>query len=169
MRRVIFLICTLTMILVLTGCGFHLRGSQGDDLSVNSVHVSSANAYGLLSRELESMLSARGIELVPASSAEYSIAILSENTSRRPVATSIDISVAEYELTLATKFQVTGANGDIVIAPTTLATERIYSFDRTSLVGNTEEEKLLGKEMRRDIVQQIIRRLASTLLTQNPT
>jgi outer membrane lipopolysaccharide assembly protein LptE/RlpB len=55
------------------------------------------------------------------------------------------------------------AAGKAVIEPTSVSTERIYRFDNASLVGNTEEEKLLNQEMRRDIASQIIRRIDATV------
>lgn len=55
--------------------------------------------------------------------------------------------------------------GESVIPLITLATERIYTFDRSSLVGSNEEETILLEEMRADLVLQIIRRLDATVRT----
>ena len=156
----------LVLGLVLTGiagCGFQLRDTQGFEISAKSLSVSATNLNSQFSQELKRMLTAQGVALVPVSGAEYLISILSERTTRRPVATSADISVSEYELRLETRFQLTNANGELLIGPTMLVTERIYSFDRSSLVGNTEEEELLTEEMRQDIASQLLRRLSARL------
>ena len=79
-------------------CGFHLRTAEGYNLDLESVHISATNAYGEFRRELEQILVGQGIEIVPESSAEYTINIKAEQLFRRPVATSGDISVSEYEL-----------------------------------------------------------------------
>ena len=154
---------SIVLVAMLCSCGFHLRGTQGFELNVRSVNVAAANAYGELSRELERSLRAQKIEVTSSSEAEYNIRIASERTSRRPVATSGDISVSEYEVQLTVSFEVFNAAAEVVIEPTTLVTERIYSFDQTSLVGNSEEEELLAEEMRRDLAGQILRRFGATL------
>jgi len=156
-------ITTFLLIIALAGCGFHLRGTQGYEIPAASVNVTATNLYSQFSRELERMLAAQGIELKPASGAEYSISILSERTTRRPVATSTDISVSEYELRLETQFKIDSTTGEALIRPTLLAAERIYSFDRSSLVGSSEEEEMLTEEMRRDIANQILRRFSAGL------
>ena len=160
----LLLVCSL---LGVTNCGFHLRGTQGFELTVSEVHVAAANSFGEFSRELERALENQGIRIAADPNAEYNIRILSERTNRRPVATSADITVAEYELRLETRFEVVDTAGKIVISPTTLVSERIYSFDRTSLVGASEEEELLKKEMRRDIAGQLLRRFSATLRNLN--
>ncbi|MBV1877430.1 MAG: hypothetical protein KUG79_07300 [Pseudomonadales bacterium] len=157
------LLLPLLMLLLVAGCGFHLRGSQGFDLQIESVSISAANAYGEFYKDLERTFKGRGVAVVVPANAAYRINIISERTKRRAVSTSADISVAEYELRLETSFQITDAEGESIIAPTQLIAERIYSFNRTSFVGNTEEEKILKKEMRRDIAGQLLRRFSATL------
>lgn len=157
---------SLILVFMVTGCGFHLRGSQGYELNVSRVHVSAANVRSEFSQELERALTARGIETVLSADAEYTIHISSTRTTRRAVAISADISVSEYELRMQTVFQVTAAGNVEVIPVSTLVTERIYSFNRSSLVGSSEEEKILKREMRRDVANQILRRFSATLRTR---
>ncbi|HJL60844.1 MAG TPA: LPS assembly lipoprotein LptE [Pseudomonadales bacterium] len=157
----------LLLLSALVGCGFHLRSTQGLEILAGNAHVSASNIYSPLTRELENMLVSQGVDLVPASSAEYTIRILTERTHRRPVATSGDISVAEYELMMTVSFQITDASGAVVLPTTTLVTERIYSFDTESFVGSSEEEEMLSEEMRTDIANRLLRRFASSLISQS--
>ncbi len=156
--------CLLLLLLhTLTGCGFHLRTIEGFNLDVESVHISATNAYGEFLRELERILSVQGIEIASKSRAEYTIHISSEQKFRRPVSTSGDITVSEYELRLEIVFQVAGQDGKVLIEPTMIVTEKIYSFDRSSFIGSSEEEKRLTEEMRRDIAGQLLRRFNASL------
>ena len=167
-NSVIRFITLLGVLLIVTGCGFHLRNSSAFELAVESMSVSSANAYSDFSREVERLVESRDIALVP-SGADYSVRIISENTSRRPVSTTADISVADYELRLEIQFSVSDDEGQSVIKPTTISTERIYSFDRTSLVGSSEEEQILIAEMRRDLAAQLLRRFSAVLRQDDQT
>jgi outer membrane lipopolysaccharide assembly protein LptE/RlpB len=91
------------------------------------------------------------------------IDIKSEQKFRRPVATSGDISVSEYELRLETVFEVASRDGTVLIQLARIVAEKIYSFDRNSLIGSSEEEKLLMGEMRRDVAGQLLRRFSASL------
>jgi len=46
-----------------------------------------------------------------------------------------------------------------VIPAVRVATERSYSFDNENLESSSEEEALLREEMRRDLSEQILRRV----------
>jgi outer membrane lipopolysaccharide assembly protein LptE/RlpB len=41
--------------------------------------------------------------------------------------------------------------------------ERVYSFDRGSFAGSSEEEAVLSREMQIDVIQQILRRVDAAL------
>lgn len=155
--RIFLYIIILSLV---SGCGFHLRGSQGVGLSIERIHVSGTNAYGDFVRELKRSLQSGGTEVVEASGdAPFSLRVMGENTTRRAVATTTDITVSEYELRMEVDFELLGTGGESLIEPTELVAERIYVFDRTSLVGSSEEEELLKEEMRRDLVRQMIQRV----------
>ena len=81
---VIRFIALFSMLSVLAGCGFALRNTAEFDLAVESMNISSANAYSDFSRELERLVESRDIALV-STGADYSVRVLSENTSRRPL------------------------------------------------------------------------------------
>lgn len=161
-NSIVRFITFFSVLSILVGCGFHLRNSSDFELAVESMSVSSANAYSDFSREIEGIIESRDVALVQ-SGADYSVRVLTENTSRRPVSTTADISVSDYELRLEIQFSIADVEGQMVIRPTAISTERIYSFDRTSLVGSAEEEQILIAEMRRDLAAQLLRRFSAVL------
>tara|TARA_R110002072_G_scaffold59158_5_gene150760 strand:+ start:31952 stop:32551 length:600 start_codon:yes stop_codon:yes gene_type:complete len=153
--------------LLLSSCGFQLRGSGGYDLSVESVSILASNSRSELADELEDTLKSIGVEVNPTNDAEYMIRLSSETTSRRPVASSGNITVSEYEVRVQAVFSVVSAQGKELIPDTALTAERIYSFDTSNFVGNAEEESVLVEEMRQDIAGQLVRRFSATLRNQN--
>ncbi len=94
---------------------------------------------------------------------EYALAVTAERLIRRAVATTRTISVSEYEIRLEVDLALSNRAAKELISPTTLATERIYTFDSGSLVGSREEETVLLEEMRADIALQILRRVNATV------
>jgi len=166
------LVLFLSLVLSLSSCGFQLRGSGGDgsagsiETTVNPIYLTVNNRYGDLHRQLQSTLADYGVEEVGRrQEAEYALAVIAERHTRRAVATTRTISVSEYEIRLEVEIQLTNQENKLLIPPTTLATERIYTFDSGSLVGSGEEEAVLLEEMRADIALQILRRVNASVRT----
>jgi len=169
------LVCSLCLLALssLMSCGFQLRGvegTEGYDFDLESIHISALNTRSEMVKILEDTLSNQGVDIVPKSDALYSLSLLSEITHRRPVATSGDISVSEYELSIEVRFQVLSESSQMLISPTSVIVEKIYSFDAGSLIGSSEEETQVVAEIRRDISGQISRRLyaAVRIESENP-
>ena len=163
MRSIVAGVAAVAFIVSMSGCGFHLRGMGGERSAIGEIHVSAANAHGEMQQQLERSLTEAGVNLVEAGKAHYSLRLLTERKTRRAVATTSDVKVAEYEIRFEVGFELTDAAGKSVISPTTVFAERIYRFDSASLVGNSAEEDLLDKEMRRDVASQIIRRVNASV------
>jgi LPS-assembly lipoprotein len=161
MRNRIFI---LLVSLGVAGCGFHLRGSNDFDLGLSEIHIVASDTYGDLQRMLTSAFTQAGVTVVTSpSDLAYSLSVSGERHSRRAVATTQTISVSEYELRLEVGVALINLSGEEVIPLSMLGTERIYTFDRGSLVGSIAEENLLLEEMRADLVNQIIRRVNASI------
>lgn len=154
----------IVLLSLVSGCGFHLRGSHGADLGVERIHVSGTNRHAEFVRELTRSLELRDTAVLTSEEeAPYSLRVLGENTTRRAVATTSDITVSEYELRMTVEFELLDTGGQQLIAPVELVAERIYAFDRQSLAGSSQEEDLLKEEMRRDLVRRMIQRVNATV------
>ena len=148
---------------LLASCGFQLRGSAGSAVELTALDVSATYAYGQLATEVERTLRQQGIAVNPDGGADYSLHLFDERATRRSVSTTNQVSVAEYMLMLTVDFELLDGAGDPVLPLTTISAERIYSYDRGSFVGNSEEEAMLSREMQADIIQQILRRIEATV------
>jgi len=153
----------IALVSALAGCGFQLRGSADSATVLTAFDVSATQTYGELVTNVERTLTQQGIAVNPKGGADYRLHLLGERATRRSVSTTNQVSVAEYVLLLAIDFQLFDRAGDQLLPLTTISAERIYSFDRGSFVGSSEEEALLGREMQADIIQQIFQRLDATL------
>ncbi|MBQ61251.1 MAG: hypothetical protein CMQ19_04155 [Gammaproteobacteria bacterium] len=156
---------TLLILLIcicITGCGFQLRGSGSFESALSTLHITAVNRYADLHQNLERGFSQSGVSIVGVGAA-YALAIEAEEYSRRAVATTSTISVAEYELRLEVEIALENATGDIVIPSTSVVTERTFTFNNSSLVGSNEEQATLLEEMRSDLVLQIMRRVDASV------
>jgi LPS-assembly lipoprotein len=153
----------IALVSVLAGCGFQLQGSADSVAVLTTLDVSATQTYGELVTNVERTLTQQGIAMNPEGGADYRLHLLGERATRRSVSTTNQVSVAEYVLLLAVDFELFDRAGDRLLPLTTISVERVYSFDRGSFVGSSEEEALLSREMQADIIQQILRRLEASL------
>jgi len=148
----------LVAIFLSSGCGFHLR-TFDLNTAVSSVHISS-NGRNFVEQPLRAGLQQAGVELVPVrDEAQIAVALLNQRRDRRSVAVTDQAQAAEYELDLAVQYSVQKPDGEVLIEPRWAETSRIYRVDRVNLVGTSEEQALLEREMINDLVQQIVRAL----------
>ena len=158
------ILAILVVSLSIGSCGFHLRGTDRSEIALDAIVIVSSNTYGDFHRVLAREFSQAGVRVVSQSSdAEFTLTVSGERHTRRAVATTNTISVAEYELRLEVGIALTNRSGEEIFPETSLATERIYSFDNSSLVGSSAEESVLLEEMKLDLVTQILRRVDASV------
>ena len=86
-----------SLILLIAGCGFQLRGT--DISGLDAISLSGPAAQGIRA-ELETALESYGVVTVPAAPGVLDVRLLDVRSSRRPVATSARMDAAQYELRL---------------------------------------------------------------------
>ena len=69
-------------------------------------------------------------------------------------------AVREFQLRLRIRFKLRTREGIELIPDTELVQERDISFNETAALSKETEEGLLYRDMRSDLVQQVLRRLA---------
>jgi LPS-assembly lipoprotein len=140
---------------VLGGCGFHLRTWDLEG-NVGTARIT-ANARNPVAGPLAQALQSAGVEL--QGEPDVIIELLEDQTGRRSVSVTDQARAAEYETSLRVRYAIRDGNGETLLQPTWLGASRIYEVDRANLVGSSQEQALLQREMVNDLVQQIIRGL----------
>ena len=139
------------------GCGFHLRG-YGFATSVSSFALQSTGNIQIAA-PLRNALRQAGAEEVPDSAADIVIELKRQRRDRRNVATTSDALAAEYELEYAVEYAIYDVNRVELMPATWIERSRIYRIDRGNIVGSSEEQALVERELMQDVVGQIIRTL----------
>jgi LPS-assembly lipoprotein len=157
----------LSICLLLSSCGFHLRGTGSDAVQIPAIHVSFENSYGELSRSLEALLVGSGTQIVEnPTESPWSLFVSAERNSRRVASTNSQISVAQYELQMLVEMRLENRDGSVIIPATTLSTDRLYEYDSSNLTGSDAEEQVLRAEMRSELAERILRRVKMTIKSQ---
>ena len=139
------IILFLALSSILSSCGFQLRGSIDMPSDLTKISVVSEN-YSELVKNLNQTLSNSNIQVVNELDRDlYRVKIISETFNRRQLSISISGRVNEYEIIYNVTYQISSPNEKS--KEETLSLYRDYSFDEDNIMGNTDREAQIKKEM----------------------
>ena len=146
---------------ILSSCGFSLRGSDvlSSKLQVIQLDMEQPNSEfsRLLRRSLE--VADVSIEAVALTNSDSPVLLVSnERIVSRPITVNPRARAAQYEMRLSINIALGNAER-YLISPETLMVERIYFEDIANIAGTQEEVEIITAEMRRELVNQLMRRL----------
>lgn len=96
--------------------------------------------------------------------AQVVLVVLQDRTDRSIVASTATGQVRELQLRLQFGFRVATPDGTVLAAPAQLVLARDMSFSETAALAKEIEEAQQLREMRADVVGQVLRRLSSVRL-----
>ena len=148
--------------LLLSACGFHLRGVGGEVRPLPFSSVWLATGATQLHPHLERQLRFRpDVQMVSQpQAAEAILTVTDERTAKDILTINRGGKVNEYELTYRVTVRIT-KNGVGYGEPITVMTRREFSYTDSQVLGKEQEEQLLFRDMREDAATQIVRRLAA--------
>ncbi|WP_245150647.1 LPS assembly lipoprotein LptE [Pollutimonas harenae] len=154
------LVC-IALCLVLTACGFRLKGVSPLPFDTLYTNINENSEFGSnLLRAIAA--SSPGIRFVDTpADAEARLTQLQNNRSLRELSINAEGQVEEYELNLVFTFQLTDNQGRIVLPPTVLRSTRELPYDPTVVQAKEGEITMVFREMQQSLVSQIVRRLSS--------
>lgn len=157
------------LISLLAACGFKLRGSAelpGYRLPFATITLSlspTSELYAQLKRSIEA--SSPGTRVVEdALAAEAALTILGDSSQKNILSLNASGRAREFQLIRIFSFKVNGsgaAAGIVYIAPSTITLRREITFSDDLVLSKESEEALLWRDIQGDLVQQLMRRLAS--------
>jgi len=147
--------------LSLTACGFHLRGSQLQDMAFafKSLYLKAPAETPFVS-DLRTALNANKVALTStADSAELVLEVVSEQTNKNILSLSGSGRVQEYQLIYRVSLRAFDNKQIDWLPPEEIMLTRILAYDDAQILAKEQEEAQLYRDMRTDAVGQAIRRL----------
>lgn len=149
----------LLMSLLLTACGFHLRGQAG--MPFDTLYLDAANPGTPFIADLRRNLEANNVKLVnTAEQAEVVLNIAVEIPDKQILTLGGSGRVNEFQLRYRVSLRAYDLKQQDWIPAEEIVLRRDYSYDDTKILAKEAEEALLYQSMRSDMVQQIVRRLS---------
>ncbi|MCU7950450.1 MAG: hypothetical protein KZQ74_05920 [gamma proteobacterium symbiont of Bathyaustriella thionipta] len=148
----------LLMAVLLTGCGFHLRGDIVLPALYERVQVVD-KGYSDVGKALSKALQNVGSKIVSSpEEATAVVTVLSRGTQRRALNVG-GKRIREYELQLDITFVVQNSGGQQLAQQQTVSVVRNFRNDANDVLGKDNEEKIIRKEMMQPAIIQVLRRM----------
>jgi LPS-assembly lipoprotein len=152
----------LLSLVLLTACGFHLRGHNIRDtgFAFHSIYIRSGAEtplITLLRQELE--LNKLEVKHTPEK-ADLILDIVSENEDKQILALSGGGHVLEYMLYYNVSLRAYDRQQQEWLSAGKISLQRYFPYDDTKILAKQQEESLLYRDMRTDAAQLILRRLS---------
>lgn len=159
-KRLRALACVVLCVL-LTACGFKLKGVSPLPFSTIYTNIAENSAFGANMRRAIVASSPHTRFVSEPAGAQAKLIQLSNNQSLRELAIDAQGRVEEYELNLEFVFQLTDAQGHIILPPTTLRSTREIPYDDSQVQAKQGEITTNFQEMEQSLIQRVVRHLAS--------
>jgi LPS-assembly lipoprotein len=160
MKRRVF--ASSVFLMGLSACGFQLRQAPNYPFRTLYSGLPEVSAFG---QELKRNISASGrVEVISdpkqVERADVIFDLLLESPEKVILSRTSAGAVREFQLRFRIRFKLRTRDGIELIPDTELVQERDISFSETAALSKETEEGLLNRDMRSDLVQQVLRRLA---------
>ena len=152
----------LILTLVLAGCGFQLRSALSLPSDLGPIQVEGQGRYSPLADSLSQALIRSGATVVEGRGRDEDVArlrVLSERWGSTPISIDARGGAQEYTLRYAVVFELVRADGEDLVPQQAVELARDYIQSPSDLTGADSERELLSREMRRDMVASILRRI----------
>ena len=149
----------VAMFMSLSACGFKMRGPV--DFPFHSIYVAIPETSPL-GGELRRQLNANGHTdvLTSAEGAQVIMDVLQESKEKQILSLNSQGRVREYTLIYTFSFRLRDARGKEFLEPVKMQLKRNLSYNEAVVLAKESEEATLYRDMQKDLVQQVMRRLS---------
>ena len=147
----------LFILLLFTGCGFHLRGAVELPPVLSEIAVKDVSLGSGIAPDLRRALIKAGVLIFD--SAPMVLQLQAEKYGKRVLSVDSLGRAQEYGLSYTVRFSLKDKKGLMWISDSPVIQTRDLRFDANAVLGSGNEESQLNTEMRHDAVSQILRQL----------
>jgi LPS-assembly lipoprotein len=152
------IIVMLTAALLLSACGFQLRGTA--TLPFSTLYVQAAPTSQIATQLKRAVRAGSGTRIADRpEQAEVILQIMNELQEKQILSLGGGGRVSEYQLRYRVSFRLTDSKNREHIPASEIVLRRDYSFSDDQALSKESEEALLYRDMRTDAVSQLVRRL----------
>jgi LPS-assembly lipoprotein len=152
--------------LLLSGCGFQLRGKANLPPEMGRTQMIVNDEYSTLARRVRVILERSGVQFVAAEQATAILEIPQNEVVTEVLTIADNARAREYRVTYTVRFRLTDAEGRELIDWQTLRQAREISFDEQQILASAREQEYLRDELAETMAQLLVARLESLYVSQ---
>ncbi|ROM40134.1 hypothetical protein BK648_19250 [Pseudomonas poae] len=141
---------------LLSACGFQLRGTGTNELTLKELDLSARNAYGETVKQLRQTLENSGVHVY--NGATYKLNLIDEQETQRNLSYASAGRASDIELNTKVVYELRGRD-QLPLMGDKVEVQKVVSHDGNNLVGSDSEIIQVRKEMRRELIQRLMVRL----------
>ena len=150
---------TLFMLLMITSCGFHLRGMT--EISFKTISLEGKELS--FTKNLKKTLASNNVTIIlPTENPELRIELLSEESEKRILSLSGQGLVREFEIFYRVRYRIKTIDSETWSQENIIETRRDFTFSDSNLIGKEEEERQLNESMRNEAITNLFNQIQHT-------
>lgn len=162
MRAALTFLLSGTLVVLLTGCGFHLRNTAAVPSSLQPLYIGGPAAGGALAQAMRLQLSSVDTAVSPTiMGSRYELRLLQEKTEQRIASVDRRGLAAEFVLTAFAEFALYDHDGKLLLGPTRVDERRSIFNDPDKATTTAEEMHLVQADMTKVLASRIALRLTA--------
>jgi LPS-assembly lipoprotein len=154
----------VSLAVLLSACGFRLRGPVELPDALQDTYIESQNPYTGMARALRTQIERAGARVVEDKrQASAVLTVVRERTENRVLSVGSSGKATEYELFDEVVFSLSDSKGQRLVKPQTLRTTRDLVFDQNELLGKLSEAESIHRQMRDSLARQVLMRIRAAM------
>jgi LPS-assembly lipoprotein len=146
----------ILLLLVITSCGFHLRGMT--EISFKTISLEGKELS--LTKNLKKILNTNKVAVVSSKeNPELRVELLSEESEKRILSLSGQGLVREFEIFYRVRYRIKASDSEIWSQENIIETRKDFTYSDSNLIGKEEEERQLNEAMRIEAITSLFNQI----------
>ncbi len=146
----------ILLLLVITSCGFHLRGMT--EISFKTISLEGKELS--LTKNLKKILNTNKVAIVSSTeNPELRVELLSEESEKRILSLSGQGLVREFEIFYRVRYRIKTNDSEIWSQENIIETRKDFTYSDSNLIGKEEEERQLNEAMRIEAITSLFNQI----------
>ena len=146
----------ILLLLVISSCGFHMRGMT--EISFKTISLEGKELS--FTKNLKKILNTNKVAIVsPTENPELRVELLSEESEKRILSLSGQGLVREFEIFYRVRYRIKTSDSEIWGQENIIETRKDFTYSDSNLIGKEEEERQLNEAMRNEAITNLFNQI----------
>ena len=146
----------ILLLIVISSCGFHLRGMT--EISYKTISLEGKELS--LTKNLKKILNTNKVAIVSSTeNPELRVEFLSEESEKRILSLSGQGLVREFEIFYRVRYRIKASDSEIWGQENIIETRKDFTYSDSNLIGKEEEERQLNEAMRIEAITSLFNQI----------